>query len=129
MESQKAIRELIDQYASETIMLPEMQRGYVWRKKQARDLLDSIYKDYPSGSILLWEQDEDYETRDSSIKIEETSKQNVRYLLLDGQQRLTSLVSMIKGNPVQVKVGSRTRDEHIDVFFNMNHPEEVSNFE
>ena len=129
MESQKAIRELIDQYASEAITLPEMQRGYVWRKKQARDLLDSIYKGYPSGSILLWEIDDIYETRDSSIKIEETSKQNVRYLLLDGQQRLTSLVSMLKGIPTKVKVGNKIRDEPIDVFFNMNHPEEHSNFE
>ena len=127
MESQKAIRELIDQYASETIMLPEMQRGYVWRKTQARDLLDSIYKGYPSGSILLWEIDENYETRDSSIKIEEKSKQAVRYLLLDGQQRLTSLVSMIEGNPVKVKVGNQIRDEPIDVFFNMNHPEVYEN--
>ena len=127
MDSEWPIQELIDLYASEAIRLPEMQRGYVWRKKQARDLLDSIYKEYPSGSILLWEIDENYETRDSSIKIEEKSKQAVRYLLLDGQQRLTSLVSMIEGNPVKVKVGNQIRDEPIDVFFNMNHPEVYEN--
>ena len=78
---------------------------------------------------MLWEIDENYETRDSSIKIEEKSKQAVRYLLLDGQQRLTSLVSMLKGIPTQVRVGSQIRDVPIEVFFNMNHPEETSNFE
>ena len=69
MDSEWPIQDLINLYASGEIMLPEMQRSYVWTKQQARDLLDSIYKDYPSGSILLWELDEDYETRDSSIKI------------------------------------------------------------
>ena len=130
MDSEWSIQQLIDLYASEAIMLPEMQRSYVWTKQQARDLLDSIYKGYPSGSILLWEIDEtSYETRDAAIKIDEKSKQQVRYLLLDGQQRLTSLASMINGIPVEVKVGHRTKAEHIDVYFNLNHPDSTSSFE
>ena len=124
------IRKLLDEYGTGSILLPEMQRSYVWRKTQARDLLDSIYKGYPSGSILLWEIDEtSYETRDAAIKIDEKSKQQVRYLLLDGQQRLTSLASMINGIPVEVKVGHRTKAEHIDVYFNLNHPDSTSSFE
>jgi len=49
------IRTLLDKLASEEIQIPELQRKYVWKRKQIRNLLDSIYKDYPTGSILLWE--------------------------------------------------------------------------
>ncbi len=41
------------------LRLPEMQRQYVWRSTRVRDLLDSLYRGYPSGAILLWETDED----------------------------------------------------------------------
>ena len=44
--------------------LPEVQRRYVWRSTRVRDLLDSLYRGYPSGAILLWETDEDVPLQD-----------------------------------------------------------------
>jgi uncharacterized protein with ParB-like and HNH nuclease domain len=40
------------------LRLPEMQRRFVWQSPRVRDLLDSLYRGYPSGAILLWETDE-----------------------------------------------------------------------
>ncbi|MEW6269191.1 MAG: DUF262 domain-containing protein [Thermodesulfobacteriota bacterium] len=37
------------------LRLPEMQRQYIWRSTRVRDLLDSLYRGYPSGAILIWE--------------------------------------------------------------------------
>ncbi|MCY3615637.1 MAG: DUF262 domain-containing protein, partial [Bacteroidetes bacterium] len=66
------------------LKLPEFQRGYVWNRSQVRDLFDSLYHGHPAGSLLTW-----LTTRDD-VKIE---------LLLDGQQRITSLYGVIKGRP------------------------------
>jgi len=50
----KPISVLVDEIRKGYGSLPEIQRGYVWNKTQARDLIDSLYKEYPSGLILLW---------------------------------------------------------------------------
>jgi hypothetical protein len=50
-----SVGQLVDEVKSGEIQLPVMQRRYVWRAKQVRDLLDSLYRGYPSGSILVWE--------------------------------------------------------------------------
>jgi|GEM_PF-4568543 len=51
------IHTLVDMYKRGELRLPEIQRHYVWRATRARDLLDSLYRGYPSGSILMWETD------------------------------------------------------------------------
>lgn len=84
------------------LRLPEMQRQYVWRSTRVRDLLDSLYRGYPSGAILLWETDEDVPLQDMAVAQQHNPYQSTR-LLLDGQQRLTSLSAVIRGEPVQVR--------------------------
>lgn len=83
---------LVDSVDRQQIRLPEIQRDYVWKPAQIAGLLDSLYREYPSGSILLWETDESVEER--SPKFDPTGAppltRSVQYLL-DGQQRLTSL--------------------------------------
>ena len=103
------IQTLLDKLAREEIQIPELQRKYVWKRKQIRNLLDSIYKDYPTGSILLWETDEKTELRDASVAIQEKEERTRKYLLLDGQQRLTSLLTVINGNPIQIKKGGKIK--------------------
>jgi uncharacterized protein with ParB-like and HNH nuclease domain len=58
---------LVDMYKRGELRLPEIQRHYVWRGTRVRDLLDSLYRGYPSGSILMWETDEPVPTRDFAI--------------------------------------------------------------
>lgn len=109
---------LVDMYVRGELRLPEIQRHYVWRGTRVRDLFDSLYRGYPSGSILMWETDEPIQTRDFAIKQEVTAFAG-RKLLLDGQQRLTSLTAVLNGLPVTV----RGRKRPIDILFNLDHPE------
>lgn len=112
------VYELVDMIEKGQIRLPEMQRRYVWRSTRVRDLLDSLYRGYPSGAILLWKTDEAVATRDFDIE-QNTNSYLDRFLLLDGQQRLTSLAAVIKGLPVQ------TRNKRpIEILFNLEHPDE-----
>src|SRR3989344_3994603 len=53
-----SVRELVDKVQRGELTLPEMQRRYVWPATRVRDLLDSLYRGYPSGTILVWETDE-----------------------------------------------------------------------
>jgi hypothetical protein len=109
---------LVDMYKRGELRLPEIQRHYVWRATRVRDLLDSLYRGYPSGSILMWETDEPVPTRDFAIA-QDTNAFAGRKLLLDGQQRLTSLTAVLSGTPVQV----RGRKRPIDILFNLEHPD------
>lgn len=109
---------LVDMYKRGEMRLPEIQRHYVWRATRVRDLLDSLYRGYPSGSILMWETDEPVPTRDFAIAQDSTAFAG-RKLLLDGQQRLTSLTAVLNGEPVLV----RGRKKPIDILFNLEHPE------
>lgn len=100
------------------LRLPEMQRQYVWRSPRVRDLLDSLYRGYPSGAILLWETDEAVPLQDMAIT-QAANPYAATRLLLDGQQRLTSLSAVIRGEPVKV----RGRVKPIELLFNLEHPE------
>lgn len=112
------IHTLVDMYKRGELRLPEIQRHYVWRATRVRDLMDSLYRGYPSGSILMWETDEPVPTRDFAIA-QDTTAFAGRKLLLDGQQRLTSLTAVLNGEPVNV----RGRKRPIDILFNLEHPD------
>jgi len=73
------------------LKLPEIQRGYVWSRPQVRDLLDSLYRGYPVGTVLLWQTDELTETRAFAASDVGDGTFGGGQYLLDGQQRLTSL--------------------------------------
>jgi uncharacterized protein with ParB-like and HNH nuclease domain len=54
-KAEASVEELVGMIERGELRLPEMQRRYVWRSTRVRDLLDSLYRGYPSGAILLWE--------------------------------------------------------------------------
>lgn len=86
---------LLDQIDSGTILLPEFQRGYVWNRDQVRGLMRSLYRGYPVGALLLWET----MAGGTSLRGSAAAASGIRHLLLDGQQRLTSLYGIVKGRP------------------------------
>lgn len=114
-----AVRELIDKVSHGELLLPEMQRRYVWPATRVRDLLDSLYRGYPSGTILVWETDQEIETKSLAVKATKAPTSSNRLLLLDGQQRITSLAAILEGQPVHV----RGRKRPIEILFNLEHPE------
>ncbi len=114
-----SVGELINKVRRGELLLPEMQRRYIWPATRVRDLLDSLYRGYPSGSILVWETDEDVVTREMAIAPSSSPSVSTKQLLLDGQQRLTSLAAVLSGQPIQV----RNRQRPIEIMFNLEHPE------
>lgn len=113
------VRELVNKVRHGELALPEMQRRYVWPATRVRDLLDSLYRGYPSGTILVWETDEEIETRELAVKSSKAPTTSQKLLLLDGQQRVTSLAAILSGEPVYV----RGRKKPIDILFNLEHPD------
>lgn len=94
------------------IGLPDIQRPFVWSNAKVRDLFDSMYRGYPVGFFLFWETGADgVETK----VIGDTNKQKVPSLLIvDGQQRLTSLYAVIRKEAVLRESFER---EHIRIAF------------
>ena len=90
------VKELVEMVSGGKLRLPEMQRRYVWRSTRVRDLLDSLYRGYPSGSILVWETDKEQPSRNLSIEQKENPFTD-HLLLLDGQQRLNISNFSIEG--------------------------------
>ncbi|MEN9283165.1 MAG: hypothetical protein RLZZ179_658 [Verrucomicrobiota bacterium] len=120
-KTEATVQELVDMIQRGKLRLPEMQRRYVWRSTRVRDLMDSLYRGYPSGAILVWESDEDVPLQEMSVS-QERSATGGSWLLLDGQQRLTSLSAVIRGVPVSVR--GRTRP--VELLFNLEHPEALT---
>ena len=107
----KPVNVLLEELGKGEIGLPEIQRGYVWNRPQARDLIDSLYREYPSGLILLWKPEELPELRDSSF--EQANERKLNYLVLDGQQRLTSLKQVFDG---KIDVYFNVEDETFEIY-------------
>lgn len=116
-----SVEELVGMISRGELRLPEMQRRYVWRSTRVRDLMDSLYRGYPSGAILLWETDENVPLQDMAVSQEINPYKSTR-LLLDGQQRLTSLSAVIRGEAVKV----RGRRRPIELLFNLDHPDRLA---
>jgi uncharacterized protein with ParB-like and HNH nuclease domain len=90
------LSKLIEDIDLGEIALPDIQRPFVWKTAKVRDLFDSMYKGFPIGYLLFWR----YEQGEAR-KIGVGEKKNVpRLLVVDGQQRLTSLYAVMKDQPV-----------------------------
>ncbi len=104
---------LLGQIDTETMVLPEFQRGYVWSRDQVRGLLRSLYLNYPVGGLLVWETDADA----GAIRGKDDAHAGVKSLLLDGQQRLTSLYGVMRGKPPKFFEGDPSA--FLDLYFNV----------
>lgn len=87
------------------IILPEFQRPFVWKRRQILELMDSIYRNYPIGSLLVWESTQKLASKRSIADLEvaeRSAKYPVNYLL-DGQQRLSAICGAIHWRPTNPK--------------------------
>lgn len=86
------IEDIISELSRGGIRIPEIQREYVWKRTQIAKLLDSIYQEFPAGSILLWDTGNGIIMRDLSTNLGQNVRPDfVPKVVLDGQQRITSL--------------------------------------
>lgn len=103
------------------IGLPDIQRPFVWSAAKVRDLFDSMYRGFPVGYLLFWANGQPNHAR--QIGLEEKGHKTPSLLIVDGQQRLTSLYSVFRGKPVldenfqerRLKIAFRPRDGRFEV--------------
>lgn len=91
------ISTILDHIDSGHMALPEFQRGYVWNRDQVRSLLDSLYRRHPVGGLLVWAT----ESKTAAHRGEGALAAGIVKLLLDGQQRMTSLYGVLRGKAPQ----------------------------
>lgn len=84
---------ILEQIELGNFALPEFQRGYVWNRDQVKRMMNSLYRGYPIGSLLTWVT----VTNPDILRGEGSKQQGTVSLILDGQQRVTSLFGIIKG--------------------------------
>jgi len=90
-KTERNVRTLMGEITRREIKLPEIQRGYIWKPTQVAKLVDSLYRSYPTGSLLFWKTTEAPRTRDFSTGDTAAEPVIQPLYLLDGQQRLTAL--------------------------------------
>lgn len=92
-----SVHGLVEDIQSGEVALPDIQRPFVWGASKVRDLLDSMYKGFPVGYLLFWETGAEGGAR----QIGTGGKQKAaRLLIVDGQQRLTSLYAVMTGSEI-----------------------------
>ncbi len=89
------ITSILDYIDNGHMALPEFQRGYVWGREQVRGLFHSLYRGHPVGSLLVWATSASTAAHRGDGEL----APGVVKLLLDGQQRITSLYGVIRGEP------------------------------
>lgn len=103
--------QLVNMIEDGSIGLPEIQRPFVWKKTKVRDLFDSMYRGFPVGYFLFWRN-----SSGGARQIGTVTHQSVaERMIVDGQQRLTSLYAVLKGVPV---IDEDYRVTKIEIAFN-----------
>ena len=102
-----AVSSLLASIKNGEIAIPEIQRPFVWDSTKVRDLIDSLYQNYPVGYIIVW-QNPDVKLKDGTMSIG-------KKVLIDGQQRITALTAAIVGQEV---VDSDYKKKRIKIAFN-----------
>ena len=108
MHEVRSIQDLLSQISRDEILLPEFQRGYVWNKDQVRGLMQSLYRKHPTGHLLIWRT-----YKPSLVRGGEAAHDGHSLLLLDGQQRLTTLFVLFQGEAPKFYEGE-------SLFFNLH---------
>lgn len=82
-----SIKALLGLIEAHDIAIPEIQRPFVWKNVQVRDLMDSLYKGFPTGYIILW--------KNPNVKLKDGTISSGKKVVIDGQQRITALMTAI----------------------------------
>ena len=116
-----SVRQLVDGIKRGDIALPDIQRPFVWQNRKVRDLFDSMVKGFPVGYLLFWATGADNGVR--PIGVDDKVERVARWLIVDGQQRLTSLYSVMAGTAVvredysqsRIRIAFRPQDTTFEV--------------
>ena len=101
------VEQILNFIKSEEIAIPEIQRPFVWKPKQVRDLIDSLYTGYPTGYLII--------SQSPNMKLKDGTLSEGKKILIDGQQRVTALMTAIMGYEV---IDSDFEKKRIKISFN-----------
>lgn len=112
---QYSIEAIIGKIEANDFVIPKIQRPFVWKRRQVRDLIDSLFRGYPTGYIITW-KNPDIRTKDGELS-------KGRNILIDGQQRITALMTALAGIPVmdndfnkrRIKIAYNPQEERLEV--------------
>ncbi len=122
MAENLSIRKIIDRVISGEIRIPAFQRDFVWTPDQISFLLDSIYKNFPIGTVFLWKTSSRLESEKDlgNYTIPDPRKEHPVYYVLDGQQRITSLFSVF-----QTELTANNNYEWLDIFYDFEASDDI----
>ena len=100
----KGLRGLIE---ANDIAIPEIQRPFVWKPSQVRDLIDSLFKGFPTGYIILW--------KNPNVKLKDGTISSGKKVVIDGQQRITALMTSIAAKNV---FNAEFKETRVKIAFN-----------
>ncbi|GAB4219868.1 MAG: DUF262 domain-containing protein [Candidatus Microgenomates bacterium] len=113
--NQYLMENLLSWITSKEIAIPEIQRPFVWDSTKVRNLIDSLYKGYPIGYLIIW--------RSPNIKLKDGRDSEGKKILIDGQQRIIALTTAILGQEIidknyqkkRIKVAFNPKEERFEV--------------
>lgn len=98
--NQYTVWSLLGMVSAGTIAIPDMQRPYVWSATQVRDFIDSLYRGYPTGYLII--------SQNPDIRLKSGEGAHGKQILIDGQQRVTSLTTALLGWTVRTASYKKT---------------------
>ena len=104
--TQYSVSTILGYVENSQIAIPEIQRPFVWKGQEIRDLIDSLYEGYPIGYLIVWQN--------SQVRIRGFGKGGTKKILIDGQQRVTALMAALLGREV---LDSQYRSHRIKIAF------------
>ncbi len=105
--SNVSLEQILGYIKSGEIAIPEIQRPFVWKPRQVRDLIDSLYMGYPTGYLII--------SQSPDMKLKDGSQSAGKKIMIDGQQRVTALMTSIVGMEV---IGGDFKKRRIKISFN-----------
>lgn len=105
--NQYSVEVILGLVQADSIAIPDMQRPYVWNSTQVRDFIDSLYRGYPTGYLVI--------SKSPNIRLKNGTTSLGKNVLIDGQQRVTSLAAALLGYKVRTAAYQK---KHIRIAFN-----------
>ena len=102
-----ALEQILNYIKSGEIAIPEIQRPFVWKPRQVRDLIDSLYTGYPTGYLII--------SQSPNIKLKDGTLAEGKKIMIDGQQRVTALMTAIMGMDI---INADFEKKRIKIAFN-----------
>ena len=102
-----SLNNLLNYVETDMIAVPEIQRPFVWKGRQVRDLIDSLYNGYPIGYLITWTK--------PNVRTRQGQLSTGQQLLIDGQQRITALMTAVMGKEI---INKKYEEKRIKIAFN-----------